>query len=131
MRRVLIGAALAACALAALAGQSATPPQQEQRPVFRGSAVFVNVDVYPRRDGRVIEGLTKDDFEVLEDGKPQPVEKFEFVRVAPFTPDAAKRDPNTVAESLRLATDPHNRVFIIFLDRYNVSLFGSHYSLNG
>jgi VWFA-related protein len=128
MRRVLIGAALAACALAALAGQSATPPQQEQRPVFRGSAVFVNVDVYPRRDGRVIEGLTKDDFEVLEDGKPQPVEKFEFVRVAPFTPDAAKRDPNTVAESLRLATDPHNRVFIIFLDRYNVSLFGSHYS---
>ena len=112
--------------LAAAAGQS-TPPQ-DQRPVFRGSAVFVNVDVYPRRDGRVIEGLTKDDFEVLEDGKPQPVEKFEFIRVAPFTPDEEKRDPNTIDESLRLAADPHNRVFVIFLDTYNVTLPGSYYS---
>jgi VWFA-related protein len=125
-QRVLTVAAVAILGLAPAARQST--PVQDQRPVFRGSAVFVNVDVYPRRDGRVIEGLTKDDFEVFEDGKPQPVEKFEFIRVTPFTPDAEKRDPNTVSESLLLASDPHNRVFVIFLDTFNVTLPGSYYS---
>lgn len=128
MRRV----AFAVLALIPFAAPSAAPqqsaPPQEQRPTFRGSSVFVNVDVYPRRDGRVLENLTKDDFEVFEDGKPQPIEKFEFIRVAPFTPDAEKRDPNTITESQRLAADPYSRLFIIFLDRYNVSLFGSHYA---
>jgi VWFA-related protein len=137
MRRVLINASsrrflacgvIAALGFATASGQSATPPQQDQRQVFRGSAVFVNVDVYPRRDGRVIEGLTKDDFEVLEDGKPQPVEKFEFVKIPPFTPDADFRDPTSQADAERLAADPHNRLFVVYLDIFHTSYAGSHYS---
>jgi VWFA-related protein len=128
MRRVLIGAALAACALATPAGQAGAPPPQDQRPVFRGSAVFVNVDVYPRRDGRLIEGLTKDDFEVLEDGKPQPVEKFEFVQVPAFTSDADLRDPTSQSDAERQAADPRNRLFVIYLDLFHTSYAGSYYS---
>jgi VWFA-related protein len=100
---------------------SQTPAPQEQRPVFRGGANFVNVDVYPRRDGRIVEGLAAGDFQVFEDGKPQKVEQFEFIRVEMNVPDAARRDPNTQRDAERLIADPHTRVFVIYLDDYNLT----------
>jgi VWFA-related protein len=100
---------------------SQTPTPQEQRPVFRGGANFVNVDVYPRRDGRLVEGLTAADFQVFEDGKPQKIENFEFVRIEPNTPDAARRDPNSQQEGERLLGDSHRRVFVVYLDEYHIS----------
>ncbi len=104
---------------------SSTPsgqqPQREQQPVFRGGANFVNVDVYPRRDGRVVEGLTAADFQVFEDGKPQKVEQFELIRIDPNTPDAERRDPNTQREGEQLLDDPRRRVFVVYLDEYHIS----------
>jgi hypothetical protein len=38
---------------------------------------YVRVDAYSTRDGRIIEGLTKDDFEIFEDGAPQAIENAE------------------------------------------------------
>jgi len=116
---------ISVCVWGAL-GRAETP--QQQRPVFRSGAVFVSVDAYPRRDGKIVEGLTKGDFEILEDGKPQSVEEFEFIRVEPFTPEAARRDPNTVEEANRQAADPHNRVFVVYLDTFHTGIFGSHYT---
>jgi VWFA-related protein len=115
---------VSACALAA-AVLSATSQTPQQRPVFRAGTVFVSVDAYPRRDGKVVEGLTKDDFEIFEDGKPQAVEAFEFIRVDPITPDADRRDPTSVEDGNRQAADPHNRVFVVYLDIYNTSLVGA------
>lgn len=105
-----------------------TPVPQQKPPVFRAGAVFVSVDAYPRRDGKIVEGLTKDDFEILEDGKAQSVENFEFIRIESFTPDAARRDPNTAEEGNRQAADPRNRVFVIYLDIFHTGVFGAHYS---
>jgi VWFA-related protein len=102
------------------------PPQQQRPPVFRGESVLVTVDVYPQRDGKVVEGLKTSDFEVLEDGKPQTVETLEFVRVEPGTPESARRDPNNLREMLELAGDPHNRVFVVFLDQLHVTIDGSY-----
>jgi len=106
----------------------AAAPRQtpQQRPVFRGGAVLVTVDAYPQRDGRIVEGLTAADFEILEDGKPQTVEKVEFVRIEPSLSEATRRDPNTQAEAMALAADPHNRVFITFLDALHTTIGGSH-----
>src|SRR5262245_44656315 len=87
-----------ACGLAALAAQT-RPQQQSQRPVFRAGAVFVNVDAYPRRDGKVVGDLTQSDFDIYEDGKLQTVEMFEFVRVPLATADSDRRDPNTLEDS--------------------------------
>ena len=115
-----------ALALLALSARAQQDPQQ--RPVFKAGATFVNVDAYPRRDGKVVENLTKADFEILEDGKPQSVENFEFVRVAPNTPDAERRDPSSAAESNRQAADPHNRVFVVFLDLFHTQIAGSYYA---
>ena len=124
-RRILI---LFGCALSAALLSAGAPQTPQQQPVFRSGAVFVNVDAYPRRDGQVVDGLTKGDFEILEDGKPQAVEKFEFVRVGQNTPDAERRDPTSIADAERQAADPHNRVFVIYLDVFHTSLFGSHYT---
>ena len=100
---------------------------QQQRPTFRGGVNLVTVDAYPRKDGKIVEGLTPDDFEVREDDVVQKVEQFEFVRVEP-TPELARRDPNSVGEMRREAADPHNRVFVIYLDIAHVDVFGSHYT---
>jgi VWFA-related protein len=117
--------ALGSALVAVLAGAGQATPQ---RPVFRAGATFVSVDAYPRRDGKVVEGLTAADFQILEDGKPQNVESFEFIRISPVTPDDERRDPNTPAEGNRQAADPHNRVFVIYLDLFHTSVVGSYHS---
>jgi VWFA-related protein len=99
--------------------------QTQQPPVFRGGVTLVNVDVYPRRDGRVVEGLKAEDFQVFEDGKPQAVEAFEFIRIQPNAVDADRRDPNSKEEGDRAAADPHNRVFVIYLDVFHTSFAGA------
>src|SRR3954468_18956553 len=79
------------------AQQSQSPPTQQPRPrppVFRGGAHYVRVDAYPTgKDGRIIEGLTRDDFEVYEDGKLQEVEQAEFVAFDTWTPEGERKDP--------------------------------------
>src|SRR5438067_1257806 len=128
-RRVRLARRFAAALLLACVGASAlisarqTPaapaPPQEQRPaVFRGIANFVYVDAYPRQNGKLVEGLTAEDFQVFEDGKLQKVETFELIRSEPNAPDNERRDPNSKADSDRQAADPHNRLFVIYLDPY-------------
>ena len=77
------------------------PTQAQQRPVFRGGTHFVRVDAYPLKDGKVVEDLKLEDFEVLEDGKPQQIESFDFVKFDTFTPESLRRDP-----AARNARDP-------------------------
>jgi VWFA-related protein len=84
------------------------------------------VDAYPKKDGKIVDGLKAEDFEVFEDGKPQKVETLRFFRVEAHTPDPEVHDPNTVTESLERVADPANRVFVIYLDKYHVTIAGSH-----
>jgi VWFA-related protein len=101
-------------------------PQTPQAPIFRSGAYYVSVDAYPRKNDKIIDGLKAEDFEILEDGKPQKVESLKFFRVDPHTPDPVVRDSNTVGESLARVADPANRVFIVYLDRYHVTIAGAH-----
>jgi len=70
--------------------QEQKPTEAQQRPVFRGGAYFVTVDVYPTLNGRILTDLTEADFEVLEDGKPQKIESFELVQIAAATAEQAR-----------------------------------------
>ncbi len=45
-------------------------------PTFRTEVALVHVDAEVIEDGRVLSGLGKDDFRILDDGKPQPVLHF-------------------------------------------------------
>lgn len=72
MIRFLTCGALGMCVLGVL---GAAGPQQ---PVFRGTGDAVHVFVtVTDRDGRLITTLTRDDFEVRDEGKPQPITLFD------------------------------------------------------
>ena len=97
---------------------AAPPPQAErsQVPVFRGGAHYVRVDAYPTRNGKIIDGLTRDDFEILEDGRRQQIADVELVPYdAP--PDDDRGSMLSAREGIELAADPHYRVFILVIDR--------------
>ena len=100
------------------------PEESQQRPLFRGGARFVRVDVFPtNRDGTPVEGLTAADFEIYEDGKRQEIDSFEFVDIQPDLEDA-RIDPNTQREGEALAKDPRARVFVVVLDKWHVETLG-------
>ncbi len=125
-RRVLSATLLAAGVAAGAAGAAPQDPQAPapQRPVFRAGANFVAVDAYPTRDGKIVEDLTRDDFEVYEDGKRQTVEQFEFVRGVPDGPDA-EPIPTKLDAAARLVGDPRRRVFVVFLTGFHASPEGA------
>jgi VWFA-related protein len=120
---VVCGLAGAAGALVA-ARQTSSSPQTP--PVFREGVNFVLVDAYPRRAGRIVEGLTAADFQIREDGKPQAVDRVEFVRIEPRAADVERRDPSTPGEMRAQAADPHRRVFVTFLDTLHTTVSESH-----
>ena len=125
MRRWLSILALATAASVAPNGQQ-PPTPEPQPPVFRTEANYVRVDAFPTKDGRPVHGLTAKDFEILEDGVPQNIASFEHVVIEVGTPPEARVEPNSVREGERMAANPRNRVFVVFLDVPHVQVPSSH-----
>src|SRR5262245_15015759 len=94
------------------------PTQAQQRPVFRGGTHFVRVDAYPVQDGKIVEGLKPEDFEILEDGKPQAIDSFDFIKFDTFTPEAERRDPVSQRAGFDMAADPRYRLFVVYVDMH-------------
>jgi VWFA-related protein len=118
-------AIVAALIVALPSVQQQTDQPQQRPPVFRGGTQLVRVDAYPTgKDGRIIEGLTADDFEVFEDGKPQKVETFEFDTFQTWTPEGERKDPASQQAAYDLAADPSWRVFVIVIDRAAYGMAG-------
>jgi VWFA-related protein len=84
-------------------------PRENQVPTFRGgvSAVLVDV-VVTDRDGRPIADLTRDDFQVFEDGAPQTISTFD---VTDWTSYVSERTGG--AASGPVNTYPRRFIFII------------------
>ncbi len=130
----LVCASLVALGPAEPAGQQkpTSPEQQRQQqeqqkpPVFRIETNFVRVDAFPMKDGKPVHGLTIDDFEVFEDGVPQKIESFEHVVINAGTPPDARIEPNSVRDAERMAANPRNRVFVVYLDVPHVQVSSSH-----
>jgi VWFA-related protein len=127
---------LAATSYLASGGLSQDPPPQQpasaqqptspQPPTFRTEANYVRVDAYPTKDGAPVTDLTRDDFEVLENGQRQQLEQFERVLIRAAGPQETRVEPNTVAESRSMLESSRARVFVLFLDTYHVDIGGSH-----
>jgi len=62
--------------------QQPSPPPAQQPPTFKVRVDFVEVDaVVTDREGRLVRDLTKEDFQVLEDGKSQTITNFTHVDI--------------------------------------------------
>ena len=121
--RLLIAAASAGIAAAIVSVQPLA--SQDQQSTFKARANFVRVDVYPTRDGKPVDDLRAEDFEVSEDGTAQAVTSFEHVVVQAPTPGAPRVEPGTVSQSRQAAAGLRSRVFVLFLDLPHVSFEAS------
>jgi VWFA-related protein len=121
------------CTPAGHAQQQQQQPQQQQplqqqqppdQPVFRAGINFVRVDVIVSdKSGASVADLKQSDFEVTEDGKPQSVETFKFIKLDGGTlpsPDGPPRAIRTDADEESEAAKDDVRLFAIFLDDYHV-----------
>ena len=113
-------------AAAPRAGQQKPAAPEQQPPVFRTEANFVRVDAFPTKDGRPVHGLIAGDFELFEDGVLQKIESFEHVVITTGTPAEARVEPNSVRDAERMAANPRNRVFVVYLDVPHVQASSSH-----
>lgn len=89
-KRILIAAVLLLSLLTNLRGQQPAPavptpgsqknqPRTEDQDVVRITTRLVQVDAVVTKDGKQVSDLKVDDFEVLEDGKAQPITQFSYV----------------------------------------------------
>ena len=97
-----------------LAAQSAPPAQprtQEPIATFRSSVRAIQVDaVVTDQDGNPVRGLTQDDFEIIEKGKPQPITTFEAVDIP------IERQPPDLADSDVVTNEGDGRIYLIVID---------------
>ena len=53
----------------------------------------MRVDVYPTQAGKPVLDLRAEDFDVLEDGKPQAIQTFEHVLMSPAGTQSLRSEP--------------------------------------
>ena len=101
---------------------AAPPPLVEKIDV---SVVNVDVTVTDRR-GQPVPNLTRNDFELFEDGKPQPISNFYAVENA-----QAKGEPRSVGEMAAPAPPPERfrRKVLVLIDNLNATMHGRNEAL--
>ena len=105
--------------LAALLMISPSSPEAQQVPSLGETidVAIVNVDVVVTdREGKRVRGLARDDFEILENGRPQPLSHF-----AEYRDDASDGATGvTVAES---TAPEQTRTLVLFLEDFRLQNF--------
>jgi VWFA-related protein len=98
------------------------PPAPQQPPVFRAGTNQVRVDVTVLdRKGEPVTDLTKEDFDVREDGIPQAIDTLKLIEARGVAPDDDTSLPirSTYHAAAEAAKDDI-RVFVIFWDEYHI-----------
>ncbi len=133
--RSVVGGGLVGLLLATATGHAQqTPPapaaapaaQTDQSPVFRAGINYVRVDVIVSdKNGNPIENLKAEDFEVLEEGRPQKIDTFKLISLDGGLipgPGGPPRQIRTDGDEETEAARDDVRLFAIFLDDYHVRL---------
>jgi VWFA-related protein len=125
-RLLLIPFALACATVIVVAQQPATPPpgSDQSAVTFRTETNFVEVHaIVTDEKGAFVSGLSRDDFEVYEDGRLQAPTVFSLVDVPierPFTPANATAP---IESDVRATTRNFDgRVYILLLDDLNTNV---------
>jgi VWFA-related protein len=91
-------------------------------PSFQTEVNYVDVDVIVTDDqDNIVSGLTVDDFELSEEGKPQKIETFSYVDISSPVPVEFTGVDTPVSPDVRSNRDPvTGRMYIIVLDDANI-----------
>jgi VWFA-related protein len=90
-------------------------------PSLRSTTRLVQISVVVNdHSGNPITGLTKDDFDLRVDRKPQPIYLFSVETNLPSTPSAPPLPPNSYSNRLQQRATPAN-VTVIMLDELNTA----------
>ncbi len=130
VRRVVLGASLAALIVTGLVAQDAPPPQQpapdQPAVTFKVEVNYVEVDaaVFDRQKQPVL-GLKRDDFEVYEDGVLQDVSAFTQVNIPIEKPEPVPLQAKAVIEPdvVTNAKPFDGRLYLIILDDKQTQAF--------
>jgi VWFA-related protein len=93
-------------------------PGQDQTPTFRAAVRLIDVDVVVTdRQGNPVRGLTQEDFEIVEDDRPQQIRTF-FTVDLPFETPATLADwrARDVEPDVTTNTLPESRTYVLLLD---------------
>ncbi|MEO5923761.1 MAG: VWA domain-containing protein [Bryobacteraceae bacterium] len=94
--------------------------QEPESPIFRTSTRLVQVDVVVKAKDAPVEGLTKDDFEVRDSGKPQKIEVFSVRAIT--TPVTVQPLPKGVVSNRPIARGPEPvSATVVLIDSQNTA----------
>ncbi len=127
-KRAVVGAGvvllLAAGAALLASGPQQSPPAAPPAQTFHSSTVVVQVDaIVTDGKGRFVSDLTPDDFEVLENGKPQTIQtvyRVEGASVSPVRRTGAAM-PEAAPPAVMAPPRADQRVFVFFFDQEHLS----------
>ena len=125
----IVGGILAAAVVVQPQAPAPAPPQPSvQQPVFRAGVNYVEIDANVwDAAGQFVEGLTKDDFAVTEDGKPQTISVFSRVDIPIDTQVAPAEASGPAVPADTAVNRPFNgRVFALLLDEQQTTPAGTY-----
>ena len=129
---VTLTAGLCAQSQSGAPAQPAAPPAPvvaQERPTFRVQIDLVSTDVIPRDDkGNFVADLSKDDFELFEDGVKQELSSMVMSHGGRVTnvlaPPSAAAAEGIILPARRAVNDVSGRIFVFFVDDLHLQ-FGS------
>jgi VWFA-related protein len=104
--------------------QTPQPAQAPQTPTFSISVEYVEVDaVVSDRNGEFVRGLTADDFEIFEDGKPQPISAFSMVDIPLTRQPRPLYSPDAIEPDVKSNDRPFDgRIYVMVVDDLHTDL---------
>ena len=114
---------LAAATLLLGVSGAAQAPQAPPSVTFQVEVNYVDIDaIVTDANGNFVSGLTREDFEVFEDGKPQKIEMFSYVELPVERPDRFAVLGRPVTSDARSNARPFDgRVYVLVLDDVDIS----------
>jgi VWFA-related protein len=117
-----------AVTLLLVAWHAPAPGQETTRPreTFGVTSTLVRVDaVVTDKDGKAVPDLKVEDFEILENDRPQRISQFTYVVVAPPAATAPRPQSDAPGPAVPLRRDQVRRTIALVIDDLNLSFEGT------
>jgi VWFA-related protein len=122
MKRLAVAVLVAGLGAGVLSAQQPAPAASAPPPVtFRAEVNYVEVDAFVTdQQGRVVTDLTQNDFEVLEDGKPQKLTSFSLVNIPIERAERPLFAGKPIEPDVETNQHQDGRIYLIVLDDLHI-----------